>query len=223
MLMWYEGLFERMETMADDAQAQKMSAYMQNRFPFLGLPKPVLEKIRKPALRESKPLPFDWDFVFLCWEKPYREAQYVGVAYVQLHEQQLGKADMANLKRLITEKSWWETVDSLDAVCGTLVTKFPELKATMLDWSQAENLWLRRTSIDFQQRFKENTDTQLLERIIVNNLRSGEFFINKAIGWSLREYSKYDAPWVRDFLDRHADGLSALSRKEASEYLDVDA
>ncbi len=219
--MWYDGLFEQMEALRNDTQAQKMSAYMQNRFPFLGLPKPVLEKIRKPVLGKSKPLSFDWDFVFMCWEKPYREAQYVGVAYVQLHEQQLGIDDMENLKRLITEKSWWETVDSLDAVCGTLVMKYPALKATMLDWSRADNLWLRRTAIDFQQRFKENTDTQLLEEIIVNNLHSNEFFINKAIGWSLREYSKGNAQWVRDFLDRHADGLSALSRKEASKYLDA--
>ena len=219
--MWYDGLFEKMEALRDDAQAQKMSAYMQNRFPFLGLPKPALEKISKPVLRESRRLPFDWDFVFMCWEKPCREAQYVGVAYVQMHEQQLSKEDMINLKRLITEKSWWETVDSLDAICGTLVTKYPELKATMLDWSRADNLWLRRTAIDFQQRFKEDTDARLLEQIIVNNLHSNEFFINKAIGWSLREYSKVNAPWVRDFLIRYTNELSALSRKEASKYLEA--
>ena len=173
----------------------------------------------KPYLRASKKLPFDWDFVFLCWEKPYREAQYVGVGYVQLHENQLEQHDLESLTRLITEKSWWETVDSLDAVCGTLVTKYPALKETMLEWSCSPNIWLRRTGIDFQQHFKEATDTVLLEQIIANNLGTTEFFINKAIGWSLREYSKVNAEWVRDFLVRYDDRLAPLSKKEASKYL----
>lgn len=217
--MWYDGLFEQMEAAKDEAQAKRMSAYMKDLFPFLGLPKPVLDGIRKPFMQASKKLPFDRGFVFLCWGKPYREAQYVGVGYIQLQEKELVREDLSVLKRLITEKSWWDTVDSLDAACGTLVTKYPELKETMLAWSLSDNIWLRRTAIDFQQRFKEATDTELMERIILNSLGTTEFFINKAIGWSLREYGKTDAEWVRGFLERYGDRLAPLSKKEASKYL----
>ena len=98
--------------------------------------------------------------------------------------------DIDNLKYLITEKSWWETVDTIDAFFGLIVGKDQSLKETMLNWSSSENIWLRRVAIDFQQQYKEKTDTEIFARIIENNLDSKEFFINKAIGWSLRDYGK---------------------------------
>ncbi len=218
-ILWYQGMFEQLESMRNDGQAQKMSAYMQDRFPFLGIPKPALMQCVKPYLQKSRKLAFDWAFVRLCWAKPYREAQYVAVEYVLMHEKKLTDADIGGIRELMTEKSWWETVDGLDSVAGTLVMKYPQLKAEMLRWSTCENIWLRRAAIDFQQRYKEKTDTALLEEIIRNNLGTREFFINKAVGWSLREYSKVDPEWVRGFLARYRGELSALSVKEASKYL----
>jgi 3-methyladenine DNA glycosylase AlkD len=82
-----------------------------------------------------------------------------------------------------------------------------------------ENIWLRRIAIDHQLARKDKTDTALLEQIIVNNLGQREFFINKAIGWSLREYSKTNPDWVRGFIEQHKDGLSPLSVREGSKYL----
>lgn len=217
--MWYQGIFEQLEKMQDKEQGVKMSAYMQDRFPFLGIPKPALKQYIKPYLQESRKLEFDWDFVFMCWEKPYREAQYIAVKYILLHQKQLSDTDLYKIQQLITKKSWWETVDSLDSVAGTIVLKYPDLKEVVRQWSKSENIWLRRASIDFQQKYKEKTDTALLEEIICNNLGTNEFFINKAIGWSLRDYSKINPEWVRSFLERYQDDLSSLSMKEASKYL----
>ncbi len=218
-MVWYDGLFQQLEAMRDEMQSRKMSAYMQNKFQFLGIPKPKLDFAVKPFLKEGKKANFTWDFVFLCWSKPYREAQYVALSYVPFGQKSFVKEDLEKVKSLICEKSWWDTVDSLDAVCGTLVQKYPELKATMLEWSSSDNLWLRRTAIDFQQRYKEATDCGLLELIIVNNLDSREFFINKAIGWSLREYSKVNPQWVKDFIEQNKTRLNALSVREAGKLL----
>lgn len=217
--MWYGDIFEQLEMLSDAEQSKKMSAYMQNRFPFLGVPKPKLKEFMKPFLQQSKKLDFDWNFVFLYWDKPYREAQYIAVEYVLMHQKELSDADLDKVQMLITQKSWWETVDSLDAVIGTIVSKFPELKKRMLEWSVADDIWLRRAAIDFQQKYKENTDVKLLSQIIQNNFGSNEFFINKAIGWSLRDYSKINAVWVSNFLKQHSNELAPLSIKEASKYL----
>jgi Predicted DNA alkylation repair enzyme len=89
----------------------------------------------------------------------------------------------------------------------------------MLKWSTDENIWVRRVSIDFQLQYKEKTNQKLFEQIIVNNFGTDEFFINKAIGWSLREYSKTDKKWVKDFINKHKAQLHKLSIKEASKYL----
>ena len=217
--MWYEGIFEEVEREADDKQAEKMAAYMQNQFPFVGVPKPRLKEIMKPYLKASRKEPLDWDFIFTCWEKPYREAQYIAVEYVLLKKKEFTKEDLPNLERLITEKSWWETVDSLDMVVGLIVLKDPDLKQRMLEWSLADNIWLRRVAIDFQQEYKEDTDTELLSQIMQNNFGSSEFFINKAIGWSLRDYSKTNPVWVKDFVEKYKEKLAPLSIKEASKML----
>ena len=219
MVLWYQGIFEHLEKMQDNEQGTKMSAYMQDRFPFLGVPKPILKQHIKPYLQKSRKLEFDWEFVRLCWEKPYREAQYIAVEYILLHENQFLDTDIDKIQALIIEKSWWDTVDSLDSVAGTIVWKYPYLKEKMRQWSISENIWLRRASIDFQQKYKEKTDTALFEELICNNLGTSEFFINKAIGWSLRDYSKVNPEWVRSFLGKHKDALSTLSKKEASKYL----
>ncbi len=89
----------------------------------------------------------------------------------------------------------------------------------MLKWSKDENIWVRRVSIDFQLQYKEKTNQKLFEQILVNNFGKDEFFINKAIGWSLREYSKTNKKWVKDFINKYNKELHKLSIKEASKYL----
>lgn len=89
----------------------------------------------------------------------------------------------------------------------------------MLLWSKEKDFWLRRIAIDYQLNRKEKTNKELLEKIIVNNLGSREFFINKAIGWSLREYSKTNPFWVKEFINKYKDKLDKLSIREASKYI----
>lgn len=203
----------------NEAEAAKMAAYMKNRFPFAGIPKPALKALIKSFLAETAKAPLDWNLVFGLWQIDYREAQYIALEYLQKHYRQLTPADLGNLKRLITEKSWWETADTLDAFVGETVKQDESLKVEMLLWAQDDNIWLRRVAIDFQQEYKGETDTALLEQIITLNLGSDEFFINKAIGWSLRDYSKVNPAWVADFVARYREQLTPLSYKEATRLL----
>ena len=111
-------------------------------------------------------------------------------------------------------------MDSLDQIAGALVMKFPELKQTHIKkWMKSDNIWLVRVSINYQLEFKEKTEPQILAEAIFANLGSKEFFINKAIGWSLRQYSKYNKTWVQNFVDDHRAVLHPLSVREASKYL----
>ena len=89
----------------------------------------------------------------------------------------------------------------------------------MLKWSVDDDFWLRRIAIDHQLTRKDKTDKELLKQIIINNLGSDEFFINKAIGWSLRDYSKTNPKWVKCFIEEYQDKLDKLSIKEASKYI----
>lgn len=66
---------------------------------------------------------------------------------------------------------------------------------------------------------KDKTNTNLLEQKIVNSFGSDEFFINKAIGWSLRNYSRTNLVWVINFIIKYRILMNKLSIKEASKYL----
>jgi 3-methyladenine DNA glycosylase AlkD len=218
--MNYREIFTAFQDNADPAAAEKMSAYMRGQFPFLGISAPkrkiLSRELYKNAEREAAP---DWDFVRECWEKAPREFQYLALGYLAVLNDKLGPKDIPRLKRLAVTKSWWDTIDGLDRIVGHIALRFPRLDSVLLAWSLDKNIWLRRVAIDHQLGRKEQTDTRLLEQIIVNNFGQEEFFINKAIGWSLREYSKTNPRWVKNFLARHRACLAPLSLREAGKRL----
>ena len=127
--------------------------------------------------------------------------------------------DIPAIRKFIDRKQWWDTIDSLDQVIGKIGLRDERVDALMLEWSTDEDFWVRRIAIDHQLLRKDKTNTVLLEKIIVNNLGSDEFFINKAIGWSLRDYSKTNPEWVRDFIERYRNRMDKLSIREAGKYI----
>lgn len=213
-------LFNLLEQNRDIERAQQMSAYMRNQFPFLGITSPKRRELSREFLKEARQkLVIDWDFVYECWNKPEREYQYVAIDYLKRMEQFLTANDVPKIKEIALRKSWWDTIDSLDKIIGSIVLEYPEVNDVLLKWSVAENIWLRRIAINHQRGRKEKTDTELLEKIIVNNLGDSEFFINKAIGWILRDYSKVNPDWVRAFIEKYKEELAPLSIREGSKYI----
>lgn len=217
--MDYQVVFEKYYAATDPMQAIKMSAYMRDLFPFLGIPTPKRKELSKDFLSlAKKQREINWGFVNTCWEKE-REFQYLALNYLFTLAKLLTPDDISRLKQLAVTKSWWDTIDCLDRLVGGVALNFSKVNDILLEWSVSENFWLRRIAIDHQLLRKDKTDVALLKQIIVNNFGQKEFFINKAIGWSLREYSKTNSDWVRNFLAKYNDKLSILSIKEASKYL----
>lgn len=201
-------------------QAIRMSAYMKDHFAYLGIMKPQRAELQKEFFKQvKKQKRIDWDFIFMLWDLPEREFQYLALDYILALKNNLQKADIDRIKLLIINKSWWDSVDVLATnITGILCAKHPELvQSHILRWAESDNIWFARVAILFQLKYKENTDAELLKFIITKNSNSKEFFINKAIGWALREYSKTDKEWVKSFLGCLP--LHPLSVREASKYL----
>ena len=214
-------LITDLEENSNELLAESMSKYMQDKFRFLGVRGATRTEIYKkyfPDARKNKVI--DWDFVERCWNKEEREFQYVVVYYLKAMQKFLKREDISRLKYLIVTKSWWDTVDLLAKVVGSLVIRIEGYDQIMLEWSKDSNIWLKRVAILYQLSLKEKVDKQVLERILVNNLGDSEFFINKAIGWALRDYSKFNPEWVREFIEKNKNGMANLSIREASKYLD---
>ena len=200
--------------------AESMSKYMQDKFRFLGVRGATRTEIYKkyfPDARKTKTI--DWDFVESCWNKEEREFQYVVVYYLKAMKKFLKREDISKLKYLIVTKSWWDTVDLLAKVIGSLVIRIEGYDKIMLEWSKDSNIWLRRVAILYQLSLKDKVDEIILDKILVNNLGDNEFFINKAVGWALRDYSKVNPEWVREFIKKNKDNMANLSIREASKYI----
>ncbi|MDR0248248.1 MAG: DNA alkylation repair protein [Oscillospiraceae bacterium] len=210
-------IFETLRAAANPEQAVKMSAYMRDQFAFLGIPTPQRKKLSRDFLKAQKSI--DWEFIFKCWSQPEREFQYLAMDCLSLVSSMFTPSEIPKLRELAITKSWWDTVDGLDVIVGAVALRYPEVNDTLLEWSADDNFWLRRLAIDHQLLRKEKTDTQLLEKILVNNFGQTEFFINKAIGWALRDYSKTNPDWAREFIGKHKDIMSPLSVREGSKYL----
>jgi 3-methyladenine DNA glycosylase AlkD len=78
-------------------------------------------------------------------------------------------------------------------------------------------MWLQRTCLLFQLKYRKHTDVDLLVGFIMLLRNSKEFFIRKAIGWSLREYSKTNPEFVISFVEKNQ--LSGLSEREALKWM----
>ena len=217
--MKVEDIFQGLKEVANPEDAIHMKAYMKDQFEFLGVKTPVRRKLSKVFFKKNSSPAIDWKFIHQAWENPYREMQYVVLDYLQLKQKALTPSDLPKIKKLAQTKPWWDTIDFLCRSVGFICLHYPETKKFVLEWSRDEDFWLRRIAIEHQLLQKEETDVQLLEQILINNLNQTEFFINKAIGWALRDYSKTNPDWVLEFIEKYKDKLSKLSIKEGSKYL----
>lgn len=210
-----------MSANANPTNAAPMKKYMRDKFPYLGIKTPERTVLFKQFLADNGLPPVDEveAIVLTLWDLPEREYHYLAVSLLDRMQKKLPPPSAQLMEQLITTKSWWDTVDTLaGGIVGSHFQRYPEIKAQFLPkWRQSDNLWLRRTTILFQLGYKTNTDTGLLFDIICENLGSTEFFINKAIGWALREYSKTDKTAVLTFVSQT--DLAPLSRREALKWL----
>lgn len=203
------------EANSEDAIHQK--SYMRDKFEFFGIKANPRRKATRELMKKDKRPEYDnlEDVVKRLWELPEREFQYFGQELVERYIADFDKEIIRLLEYMIINKSWWDTVDIIaKKLIGNYFLKFPAIKNDYLNrWIGSDNIWLQRTAIIFQLGYKDNTDLELLFEIIKKLKDIDEFFIQKAIGWSLREYSKINARAIENFVEKTE--LSALAKREA--------
>ncbi|MCQ3938704.1 MAG: DNA alkylation repair protein [Chloroflexi bacterium] len=206
------------EANANPANAAPMKKYMRDQFEYLGIKTPERAALQKEFIQKHGLPPLEELDVIVreLWSLSQREFQYAAVSLLGKLEKKLEPDFIATLEYLIVTKSWWDTVDSIaGSTVGVHFKRFPKVKAKYLKkWRKSDNFWLRRSALLFQLGYKEETDFDLLCEIIRENLGSDEFFINKAIGWALRQYAWTKPAPVKKFVKATKE-LHPLSRREA--------
>lgn len=201
---------------ANPVQAEKMSAYLKGHFTLLGIRSPDRRKLQKHLNPEFPAKDFEAAraIVFGLWELEEREYHYYAQElYEKAHRVWPAEA-LEDIERLISERSWWDTVDFMAShLAGKYFTKYPDMTERLDQWNEGDHLWLQRSSIIYQLFYKEKTDEKRLFQYILRHKNSKEFFLQKAMGWALRQYGRVNADAVLAFVEEHE--LPRLSQREA--------
>ncbi|NQT77531.1 MAG: DNA alkylation repair protein [Bacteroidetes bacterium] len=210
------------EQNANPGKGRQMRAYVRDQFDYLGISSPRRRELTKEFYKEhGYPEPEQLEkLVEACWQMQYREFKYFAMELMVKMRKKAGHDAIHLYERLITDSSWWDSIDLIaPSLVGYHFQQYPEERIDYIDkWIASENIWLQRSCILFQLKYKSETDTRLLRSIILKLKDSKEFFIRKAIGWILREYSKTDPGFVVRFVQSHE--LSGLSHREALKWLE---
>lgn len=205
------------EANQNDENAPHMERYMKHRYRFYGLKKPARLDILKAFLKQNG-LPQIEDieeFIQLLWDEEYRELHYIGCDILEKLMPKLPIESIHLFEFMLVNQSWWDTVDRIAIrLVGELFKRYPAIENdTIQRFVNSDNFWLNRTSIIYQLKYKSQTNVEILMQNILQHAHQKEFFIQKGIGWALREYAKTDANFVRDFVAKHE--LASLSKREA--------
>jgi 3-methyladenine DNA glycosylase AlkD len=221
MRTYLRPLIDKLENTSNPERAAGARKYVKDQFEFLGTGSQERRDILKSFIDEYGPPDPGrlGEFAGYLWDMPKREYPYCAIDFLHKYVKKYRKEDIQWIEGLIIQKSWWDTVDGLASwICGSYFSQFPEMiKPVTSAWMDSGNRWLQRSALLFQLKYKGKTDTELLSEYIIRLSGHTDFFIRKAIGWILREYSKTDPSWVAEFVAGHS--LSGLSYREATKYI----
>ena len=217
-------LYQSFEFASNKERARQMESYLKNNFLFFGVMAQERKLLIKQFISElSREITFGEKILLVkaMWEHPKREMQLGAIDWMlswKINEYTPEMIDF--LEYLIITKSWWDTIDSLASnMVGRYARVFPEaFKIKAISWKNSSNFWLNRTCLIYQLKYREKTDLDWLSSCITEFKINKEFFVQKAIGWSLRELSKVNPEWVKNQVEKQ--NLVGLSKREALRLLE---
>lgn len=216
MTNYLKQLRTEFEKVADKEVAEGASAYMRNQFDFLGIKTPLRRELSKELINQTKSFP-EKDLIIFCkelWAQPEREFQYVACDILAKNAKRLSPGYVKrDAKWFITNKSWWDSVDSIRTSVEIVVAANPELESTMFEWIKSKNIWLVRSALIHQLTRRTKTNSARLFALCELQAEEKEFFIAKGLGWALRSYSYIDPKAVKKFVKDHPE-LTPLAKRE---------
>jgi 3-methyladenine DNA glycosylase AlkD len=195
-----------------------MENYMKNHFHFYGIKTDKRRLIFKAIWQEhhDEVKQNVREIALQLFAFKEREMHYCGIEIlIKNLKKNYRRDDIQLIEKILTTNSWWDSVDTISKyILGAYLIKFPnETQKVIQQFSDSNNMWLNRAAILFQLSYKQNTNSEILFSECIKHAHSKEFFIQKAIGWALREYGKYYPSEVREFVQQA--NLKPLSTKEA--------
>lgn len=216
-----------LEALGDPVKAAEMRAYHKIDRPYLGVSVPEIEALAK-GWRADCSLSGRVDLAAGLWDSGVHEAM---IAAAKLLTQARIRPDDSAVWALIA--LWaegfegWAVSDHASKAGGKRLVADPARLDAVEAWTTHPNMWTRRAALVMTlpwtlMNHPKPLDLAVRERVLgwaAGYVADKDWFIQKAIGWWLRELSKHDAAAAMGWLDEHGAGLKPFARREATRYL----
>lgn len=217
------GVQSEFAALADPQKAAGMQAYLKTEMPCYGIQKPQRQVVLREVKRRFPPRSRRQyeAAIKALWRLPHREEKYAAMEYAHQWPQWITAESIPLYERMIRDGAWWDLVDfaAIRLVGQVRLQQRRDLRSTIRAWLDDDDLWIRRTVLISQIGHKQQTNEKELFAHCRRLAHESDFFIRKAIGWALREYSKTQPDAVRSFLLENQRRLSPLSFREGAKVL----
>lgn len=215
----YQSIIQSLTLNANAQYAIAQEAYLKHKFKCYGINTTLRRAILSDLKKQFSLTVVNDDFLELMdtlWNDEHRECQHIALDLLHINAKKLNTGHLPFMEYLITHKSWWDSVDGIapHLVGSIMMQNKDAIPMWIPKWMDSNNIWLQRSAIIFQLKYGKKTDWDLLCEAILKHDKSPEFFVRKAQGWALRQYSKFEPQKVLEFVECNPQ-LSGLTKREA--------
>ena len=189
--------------------------------------------IRFPALRKRVKQGFSFydlsaDEVLAIWDRLWRTSPYGDVLFAALEyygprvTQRAGPALWPVMRRWHERVDNWCHSDGLSSLYSWLLAGDPAAVYPQLEtWNRTEDQWLRRISLVSLIHYSgKNAVFVPLDRVlplVTMCLRDDREYVQKAVGWLLREMGHAHPDAVRAYIEENITTISSVALRRAIE------
>ena len=128
------------------------------------------------------------------------------------------------MRRWITRCDCWEHSDDLSKIYAQICEENPDWVLPWLEkWNRSNNPWERRQSVvgllEYSQKRQKVQSFKTLISFVTPLLDDSEYYVQKGVGWTLREiFNIYPEPTLK-YLQKHAGRIPTAGYQAATEKL----
>jgi 3-methyladenine DNA glycosylase AlkD len=223
-----ESLEEQLKELAIGAELPKfdnLAGYIGTEIPILGLRSPVINQVFTagfPFSEETVTKQLDiWDYFWKhtqCFE-----VMSLCLIFVRKRHKKLDAAHLFQvLKGWIFRIDNWAHSDELSYSFATLIDRLPhDILSLLQEWNRSDNPWERRQSLIIPIRINRPADKQWpfkqLIRLVETLVDDRDYFVQKAVGWSLRDLARQYPEDIMAWMQGNHVRLTSVAFATASE------
>lgn len=163
------------------------------------------------------------------WHHIYRNTTLYEVGCLAIYSYQhksLSRAEFEKVRQWVNRCDCWEHSDDLSKIYAQVFEERPDwVRPWYEKWNRSPNPWHRRQSVvgllEYAQKRKRVEPFEDLIGFVEPLLADDEYYVQKGVGWTLREIYNVYPKETRGFFNRRYTDIAPLAWSAATEKLDA--